>query len=129
MVQRASWIVSTVAENNPEMVIPYLPLLIEQIKQPKHDAVKRNVLRLLQFIEIPTDFHEDLMTICFDTLSHAKEPIAIRVFAMTVLEKITQNIPELQNELALILEDQLPFGSAGFQSRAKKILKRIKKNR
>ncbi len=126
MVQRSSWIVSTIAEAHPNFVRPYLPVLVKQLHQPKHEAVKRNILRLLQFVDIPPALHEDLINICFDTLANTKEPIAIRVFAMTVLEKITRELPELQNELSIILEDQMPYGSAGFRSRAKKILQKIK---
>jgi len=126
-VQRASWIVNTVAESHPGMVTKYLPQIVAQLHEPKHDAVKRNVLRLLQFLEIPENLKEDLINICFDILLSAKEPIAIKVFGMTVLEKATRGIPELQNELALIIEDQYPYGSAGFKSRANKILKKIKK--
>lgn len=128
LVQRASWIVNTVAEAQPQMVKKYLPQIVAQLHKPKHDAVKRNVLRLLQFTEIPETLKEDLINICFEILQSSKEPIAIKVFAMTVLEKAIRDIPELQNELAIILEDQYPYGSAGYKSRAKKILKLLNSN-
>jgi hypothetical protein len=55
-----------------------------------------------------------------------KEAIAIRCSSMSILEKICNRIPELQPELRLILEEQLEHGSAGFKSRAKRVLSRLK---
>ena len=46
---------------------------------------------------------------------------------MTVLYNITLKIPELADELKIIIEDQMPYGSAGFKSRGKKILKGLQK--
>ncbi len=44
---------------------------------------------------------------------------------MTVLEKICRKIPELKPELRLIIEEQLPHGSAAFKNRGNRILKRL----
>jgi len=46
---------------------------------------------------------------------------------MTILFNMTQKIPEIKNELLPIIEDQLPYGSAGFQARGKKIITALKK--
>jgi hypothetical protein len=56
-----------------------------------------------------------------------KEPIAVRVFSMSVLANITRHEPDLKKELRIIIEDQLPFASAGFRARAKKVLKELEK--
>jgi hypothetical protein len=57
------------------------------------------------------------------------DPIAIKVFSMTVLFNISKNVPEFRDELAIIIEDQMPYGSAGFKSRGKKTLKGLSKLR
>jgi len=59
-------------------------------------------------------------------LENKKEPIAIRVFAMTVLANLADTYPEIKGELIAVIEDQMPYGSAGFISRGKKILKKLK---
>ena len=46
---------------------------------------------------------------------------------MDVLFNITKKFPELREELRLSIEDQMPFGSAGFLSRGTKILKLLDK--
>lgn len=53
--------------------------------------------------------------------------IAVRVFAMTVLANLAKQLPELKNELIPLIEDQLPYGSAAFISRGRKLLKELKK--
>jgi hypothetical protein len=45
---------------------------------------------------------------------------------MTVLANLAKKLPELKNELVPLIEDQMPFGSAGFISRGRKVLKELK---
>jgi hypothetical protein len=93
-------------------------------KQDAHVAVKRNIMRLLQDIEIPKQLYGTLTDKCF-TLMDPKETIAVRVFSMSVLASIAKQEPDLKRELRIVIEDQLPYASAGFLSRAKKVLKEI----
>lgn len=53
VTQRASWVITYCAERDYPFIKPYLPLMIEKLKEPGiSDAVKRNTVRLLQFVEI-----------------------------------------------------------------------------
>ena len=96
-------------------------------KKDAHVAVKRNIMRLLQDIEIPQQLYGTLTDKCF-TLLDPKETIAVRVFSMTVLANIAKQEPDLKKELSIVIEDQLPYASAGFLSRAKQVLKELAKN-
>ncbi|WP_020528207.1 hypothetical protein [Flexithrix dorotheae] len=127
VTQRASWVVGHCADQYPELITPYLPTLVYNLRNNIHDAVKRNTVRILQDIDIPEDLIGEAADICFEFLQSNKEAIAIKVFSMTVLFNITKSIPELANELKVIIEDQMPYGSAGFKSRGKKILKELNK--
>jgi hypothetical protein len=82
---------------------------------------------MLQFIDIPKKHQGVIADICFKSLIDKKEPIAIRVFSMTVIANLAAKIPELKNELIPIIEEQLPYASAGFVSRGKKVLKELKR--
>ena len=84
-------------------------------------------MRLLQFIEVPKHAQGLVANLCFTFLQNIKEPIAIRVFAMTVLVNLSKTLPELKNELISIIEDQMPYGSPGFISRGRKSLKELKR--
>ncbi len=127
VTQRASWPLSYCVEHNPNLVKPHLKKILSYLhKQDEHDAVKRNILRLLQYIAIPKSLQGTTIDLCFHFLTNPKEPIAVRVFAMTVLANLAKENPDLKNEIIPIIEDQLPYGSAGFISRGKKVLRELK---
>ena len=65
------------------------------------------------------------MDICFEYISSPTEAIAVKAFALTVLENLSQQYPEIRSELKTIIEDRWDYESAAFRSRAKKILKRF----
>ena len=125
VTQRISWVVSHCASAHSWLIMPYMePMLQNLLQNPNlHDAVKRNTVRILQFVEIPEDLQGLAAEVCFQYLNDSQIPVAIRAFSMTVLGKIAQQHPDLQEELKIIVEDQLPYQSPAFVSRAKRILK------
>ena len=128
VTQRAGWPLSCCIEQNPKLIEPHLKQVLNFALEPGvHDSVKRNVVRLLQFIAIPKRLQGLTAKICFQFFSDKKEPIAVRVFSMTVLSNLAKELPELKNELIPLIEDQMPYASAGFISRGRKVLKELKK--
>lgn len=125
VTQRAAMVVSHCADKHHELVAPYLEPMILNLKNDVHVAVQRNTLRVLQEMEMPDSVIGDAADICFKIMESAKEPTAVKVFAMTLLANICKKVPELKNVLKILIEDQLPYGSAGFKSRGNKILKRL----
>lgn len=126
VTQRASWPLSLCVEQQPDLVTTHLNSLLDFLKLPgNHPGVKRNTLRMLQFVVIPKRLHGKVADICFRILQTNDEPVAIKVFAMSALARVVQHHPELGNELRVILEDQLPYGSPGYISRARKVLREI----
>lgn len=126
VTQRAAWIIGICADNHPELIRPHLGQLVEKIREPGvHDAAKRNVVRILQTAEIPRRLLGTVATLCFGYLGSSGEPIAVRAFSMTVLARIARIEPDLKRELRLVIEQQLPYGSAGIRAHARKVLKMI----
>ncbi|MGH9947610.1 MAG: hypothetical protein ACRD6X_10440 [Pyrinomonadaceae bacterium] len=118
--QRAAWAVNYCAEHRPELIKPYFGRLVEQLdRDDVHDAVRRNVIRSLQFIEIPKRYHGRVFDACFNLVDDPHQPVAIRVFAMSVAARIAKNKPALLNELRLLVEKHLPHATAGFRARAR----------
>ena len=121
--QRAAWPVSYCIQQNPELVKPYFNTLIKQLEcKDAHVAVRRNVARLLQFVEIPKRFEGRIFEACYALLSNPSETVAVRVFAMTVAAKIAKDRPELMNELRLAASQHPEAATAGFRSRARHVL-------
>lgn len=127
IVQRAAWILSHVAERYHHLVQAYLPQIIHRLMQDNIPvAVKRNGVRMLQFLDIPETLHGDVMNLCFNFLENANETIAVRCFSMTVLTKLAHHYPEIIPEMKTIISATLELGaSAGFISRAKHTLKEL----
>lgn len=126
ITQRAAWPLSYCVERHPELIRPHLRKILLNLGRPGiTDAVKRNTVRLLQFIPIPKSLQGLAAQTCYRLFENQKEPIAVRVFAMTVLSNLASEQPELKRELRMMIEDQLPYASAGFRSRARKVLKQL----
>jgi len=126
VTQRAAWIVSGCAEHHPDLIRPWLGKMIKRMQQPGvHDAVRRNVVGVLRFVDIPAALLGTVATVCFEFLADQDQPIAVRAFSMTVLGKIALREPGLKPELRLLIEQSLPYGSAGFRSCARNVLKQI----
>jgi len=128
VTQRAAWIVSMVADQDPFQIEKYLaPLILNLRRDDLNIAVRRNTLRILQEVEIPEELQGHAYDLCFNFLSNPAEPIAIRAFSMTVLFNIAKTLPELLPELKVLVEEVMPYGSAGLKSRGKHILIAMRK--
>lgn len=125
VVQRASWAVGMCGEQHPDLIKPYLGEMLQHLQTPKHNAVRRNIVRIFQFIEIPEVHLGTTVDICFQFLNDPQEAIAVRSFSMTVLYNACLQEPLLADELRATIELHLENGSAGFKSRGRKVLKQL----
>ena len=124
--QRAAWSISVVAEKHPELLLKYYDLFIKLLNQPnKHDSINRNIVRALQFADIPKKYQGKILDVCFKLLNSSNEPIAVKAFSMTVIYNLSKLYPDIIPELKASIESLLPNGSAGIKSRGNKILKAI----
>jgi hypothetical protein len=126
VTQRAGWPLSYLVEKHPKLIRKHLKKILLNLDKPGlHNAVLRNTLRLLQYIDLPKSLQGLAANQCFRLLTDKSQPVAIHVFSMSVLGKLCIEHPELKLELQLTIEEHMPYGSAGFKSRAKKVLKKI----
>lgn len=126
LTQRAAWPISYCAKTHPELMLTHLKKVVAFAANPMATvSTKRNVVRLLQFIEIPKVHYGRIAEMCFRFLADKKETVAVQVFSMTVLVAITQHQPALARELRLLLEERLPYATSGFKARARKVLMKL----
>lgn len=121
--QRASWLLSTMNDKHPDLLLPYISLFISTIKKIKIDGIKRNMLAVLASNKISKKLQGKLVNLCFDLLLSSDETVAVKVYAMQAIANIAKHHPELENELKAAIEDQLPKTTAAFHARAKRVLK------
>ena len=127
LAQRASWAVTKVADSDVTLLVPYFGAMAENLNKQVHDAVKRNTVRIWHLAIIPEDQSGIVYEICFKFLLSMTEPVAIRIFSMTTCTNIAVRHPELAAELADVIRDHMPHGTAGFKSRGRKELKRLER--
>jgi hypothetical protein len=129
VTQRAGWPLSDIAIAYPHLIARHLKKLLLNLDKPNlHNAVLRNTLRLLQFVKIPRPLQGLAAETAFRLLNDKKQPVAIRVFAMSVIGNLCAGHPELKQELKLSIEEQIPYGSPGFKARARMVLKQVGNN-
>jgi hypothetical protein len=128
LTQWAGWPMSDLVKQHPGLIAPYLRPILKNIDKPgMHVAVKRNVLRMFQFIEIPKNIRGLAFDKAFRLFADTSEPIAVRVFAMQVMSDVAMDESELKNEVIIAIEEQLPFGSPAFKNRGMKLIRKLKR--
>jgi hypothetical protein len=128
VTQRSAWPMSICVEKHPALITPYFKQIVPLLQKPGvHGAVVRNIVRLLQHVEIPKRYHGQIMNCCFDFIAGVDTAPAIKAFSLTILENLCALYPDIKPELKLIIEDRWPHESPAFKSRARKILKENEK--
>lgn len=136
----ASWVLEIICKSKPRLFFKYMYLFFEQLPNIKNDSALRSCAKICEmlcyhhymrrytyFRDILSENQRKIMTdCCFDWLI-TDQKVACQAPAMSALyylgkDKFAKWIyPELKN----ILTEDAPNKSAGYQARARKILKRI----
>jgi hypothetical protein len=123
---RATWLMDKVYLINQDLIRPYLPQIIDMIPDLEDESKQRQLLKLISMEPLPKNISGSFINKCFDLLIASTTAVAVKVHAMQILFNFTQTEPDLKNELALIIEEQMENGTAGFCSRGKKLLKKLR---
>jgi hypothetical protein len=125
---RASWIMDKCSEQHPHLLnqTKIAKIVAHAIKHP-NPSVTRASLRLLSRESAPKSALGALVNQCFIWLASSSSAVAVKVHAMQILCNEAIKEPDLINELILLIEDQMPNGSAAFKARARMVLKKLEK--
>ncbi|MEZ4985354.1 MAG: hypothetical protein R2795_10015 [Saprospiraceae bacterium] len=130
LVQRASWVLCDTGCIHPQLLSPYMEELLGWVQRPVHPALQRNLLKPIAESKHLFDDEEiegKLVSICFDLLLNPAILPAAQVHAMQCIANRLHNYPDLAIELAAILEEGIQHAEAAYASRAKRLLKQIRK--
>lgn len=124
--QLAAGVVSICIEHHPSLADRWLPKILRRMQEKDvHDAVRRMGMWVLQIVPIPPRLAGRVAQVSFDALQDMSQPIALRVFAMTVLTRLCTDQPDLSREVRTVIEAMLPYGTGAFVSRARRELKQL----
>ena len=128
IAQRAAHAVSHCADRYQELIVPHIDKMVNHLDTKPKVAIRRNIVRILQKHSIPESLQGKLVNHCFDYLVDAKETIAVKAFAMTILTNMAKTYPELGAEVSLVINDLLEHNpTPGIRARGKKLLKQLSK--
>jgi hypothetical protein len=128
VTQLTSWAVGHIGENQPQLIAPFHLDLINQLKlDNKHNAIRRNIVRLYQFVPIPEEIEGELYDICMGFILDPKEAIAVKAFSMRVCELVAIKYPDLAPELMDAIEGAMIGASSGLKNRGSHTLRRLNK--
>lgn len=124
--QRASWPLGEAVMANPALVKKHLKALVSNLdKTGQHEAIKRNTIRILQFIQIPPALQGQVMDRCFRYLTSPTEKPAVKAYSLTVIHQLSAQYPEIIHELREIIWQEWDHAPKAFRSRASAILKSL----
>lgn len=92
-----------------------------------HDAVRRNALRIFEEIEIPEKHCGTLFELSSQYLHDLSQPVAVRAFALSVMNNIAKKFPDLKNEVRLNAESLLQCGIPALESRGRRTVRDLKR--
>jgi len=125
---RAAYLVDKINDTYPELLLPHMEAMFEQLKVERNSSKKRHFLKLISQSSISEKHFGFLVDYCLNTLTSEKEPIAVRVHAMQVLYNISEKETDLKPELLLVIEHEMEFhATAGILTRGRKLALKLRK--
>lgn len=125
ITQRAAWPMSYCVREHPHLIGPYFKKLVQLLKRRDvHPAVTRNIVRLLQDVEIPSKWQGEIMDCCFRFIADPEEAAAVKAFSFGVLENLLKEYPEILPEIKVIIDERWEHEGGAYRSRARRILKK-----
>jgi hypothetical protein len=125
--QNAGAVLGKIIDLDKKILLPYQAKMMAILKTNPHDAVKRAIMRVYQWLAISEEVEGELFdwVICY--LKNPEEAIAVKAFGMTVARRICEKYPELAGELLpyieILVEEKL---SAGILSRGTKEIRKLR---
>lgn len=127
VTQRSVWSIGHCLDRHPALIEGWMPAMIAKMgEKGVHDAVPRNVLRILEHVDIPRSVLGNVVSMCFRYLNDPKVPIAIKANAMTVLGNAARKEPGLIYEIEESIA-HISVLTGAINARARKVLKMLRR--
>lgn len=125
---RASWIISKTFDSQPAVIMPFLTLIADSLVSIENESVIRSFLRILSMNDmnsLDAYHHGTLADYCFRALNSGFSAVAVRVYSMEILYRLTMIYPELGVELSASIRNITEEGSGAIKARGRIILKKL----
>jgi hypothetical protein len=125
---RASWILWSCMDENDKRISRYLQNIIEALST-KNDSQLRELMMILQRLEINEDYEGQLFNICLNIWERVDNKPSLRHNAFRLIVKIAKKHPDLCKEVKFLTESQyMDSLSPGVKRAVIKMMKSLSKN-
>lgn len=122
---RAAWVLNHATQKNDQLIKLHESEIINAIPQ-KEAGHQRELLRLIEKIEIDEEYEGILFDQCVSIWESIEKSPSVRVIAFRVLANIATKYPEMKNEIEFLVQDHYVEGlSPGIKRSFQKILGKI----
>ncbi len=101
---RAAWLLWSCMEDNDLRIRPFIPRIIECIKQKK-DGHQRELLKILYRMDLSEEEEGVIFDLCMNVWEQVGKTPSVRHNAFRMIVRIASKYPDLSNEIALITQD------------------------
>jgi len=102
---RAAWLLWSCMEENDKRIQEYIKNIISIIST-KNDAHQRELLKILQQMEINEEYEGLLFNLCVTVWEKINKKPSVRFNAFKMIVKIAKNHPDLSHEIVLLTQNQ-----------------------
>lgn len=123
IAQRASNAFGHFADGDTELILPFIPKLVEiYLSEARHPSFGRNLLRVVEQLPIECLDNGRMVDKCISNLTDAQVSIAEKAYSIGILDRVTSVYPVLAQEVIPLLKQALPYQTPAFVSRAQKYI-------
>ncbi|HLO91811.1 MAG TPA: hypothetical protein VK172_11665 [Lentimicrobium sp.] len=127
--KRAAWAIDLMNESHKiKLTEGQIVELIENLPHFSNDALKRHSLRIIDNYILLPHIIGPLTAICFNWLESPKEAVAVKLYSINILTKITEIEKDLKRELIDIIEIQMDEATPGFKNIGLKTITKLRKS-
>ena len=123
---RAADAIEKITVEHSEYLQPYKTILIQHVAKYEQQEVRWHLAQLFPRLDLTTEECKDVVAILKDYLSD--ESKIVKTFSMQALADLAAENPDLYNEVIALLEDCTRTGSPAMKSRARILLKKMKRD-
>ena len=119
----ACWVLNHYIDNHPHALESMLGKAVDVLPHVTRTGLVRLLLRC--FMVTPQWHFENLGLLLNFSLAAVQNnsfPVAVKANAMCILERIAKDYPDASEEITLVVQEQIPYLSAGGKNRARKLL-------
>lgn len=124
---RYSWLIGGLLDMKPELLNEYVDYFYQHLSEADFPNYDRSIAKLFYLADIPEALKGEAVNILFKWLNDPGISVSTKNYAALALCKLADEIPNIRNEVILVLSEQQFRNKSSFEKLAAKLLIRQNK--